>query len=68
MKSIKRFIRNWLGINQDSSYPHRIVSMVYWRDGIIAVDGNGDMYEMNPSFGYGDFPTIQLLQKNPLGR
>lgn len=67
MKWLKRAIRNWLGVNGDYSYPHRIVAMVNWRDTIMAVDGNGDIYELRQTFTNSD-PIIQLMMKNPLER
>lgn len=66
MRRLKRAIRNWLGVNGDSSYPHRIVTMITWHDKIIAVDGNGDVYDIN--FDWQGQPIIQLAMKNPLGR
>jgi hypothetical protein len=67
MNMLKRAIRRWLGLNQDSTYPHRFVTLVTWRDHMYGVDGNGDIYEIE--FGWYDSRdfTIQLLAKNPLG-
>lgn len=65
-KWLKRKVRNWLGVT-DGSYPHRIVTMINWHDKVLAVDGNGDIYELTT---YGDFQgsVIQLVMKNPLER
>jgi len=70
MAWLKRAIRNWLGVSGDSSYPHRIVAMCYFRDDLIVVDGNGDIYKMNADI-YDpriDGFVIELMQKNPLER
>ena len=67
MKWMKRIIRNWLGVSGDAAYPHRFVSMMYWRDEILAVDGNGDIYQLI----YREYdlpPYVQLMMKNPLER
>lgn len=68
MNSIKRAIRKWLGVTSESYYPYRFVTMVTWQDKIIAVDGNGDLYELKP-YGYtGDDFITTLMQKNPIER
>jgi hypothetical protein len=67
MKTIKRWIRNWLGVNGDSSYPHRFVCLLNWRDIVIGVDGNGDMYELR-QHSYDGEMVVQLMMKNPLER
>lgn len=66
MASIKAAIRRWLGVTSDSYYPHRFVSMIHYRDSILAVDGNGDIYEMRMEWD--GLPVVQLLSKNPIGR
>jgi hypothetical protein len=66
MNRLKRAIRNWLGINVDSSYPHRFVALTYWRDSLIGVDGNGDMYELRQD--HLGQPTVELMMRNPLER
>ncbi len=65
MKWLKEGIRNWLGVNGDSSYPHRFVVLITWHDKLIGVDGNGDMYELTP-VGYEGEMAISLMMKNPL--
>lgn len=64
MTTLKRMIRNWLGVTGDAAYPHRFIAFTTWHDRIIAVDGNGDIYEL-----YEDYrrqPMTQLMMKNPL--
>jgi len=64
---MKRWIRKWLGITEYSGYPHRFVSLVYWHDHILGVDGNGDIWQLD--FDYAaNIPTVQLLTINPLQR
>ncbi len=66
MNRLKRAIRNWLGVNGDSSYPHRFVTLVTWHDKLIGVDGNGDLWELAPVDYTGDHLYVQLMQRNPL--
>jgi hypothetical protein len=66
MKGLKRIIRNWLGLNGDYSYPHRFIQLMSWRDQIIGVDGNGDLYTLTTDYS-GEMIT-QLMMKNPLER
>lgn len=65
MKSLKRWIRNWLGVTADGAYPHRFVTLINYHDKLIGVDGNGDFYEIAPAYP-DDMLYVQLMMKNPL--
>lgn len=63
MKSIKRAIRKWLDIG-DSAYPPRFVAVTSWRDGILAVASNGDLYKLE--YDYMGHVVTRLLLCNPV--
>ncbi len=69
MNWLKRAIRNWLGVNGDSSYPHRFVAFVTWQGMLIGVDGNGDFYEIGlAQERHPGETSFTLMQRNPLER
>lgn len=68
MNTLKRWLRNWLGITLGGTYPHRFVTLVTWHDKIIGVDGNGDIYELVVSPYSLEEVYVQLMMKNPLER
>jgi hypothetical protein len=65
MNWLKRIIRNWLGINRDSSYPHRFVTLMYYRDDLVCVDGNDDIYRFRMNYD-GNPEFVELVMRNPL--
>lgn len=52
--------------DSDSSYqfPNRIVQLITFQDFLIALDCQGNMYEIRTDFN--GFPSVQLMMWNPV--
>lgn len=64
MNRLKKAWRILWGEDLGVSHPYRFVSLTYFRDDILALSGNGDLYQIH--FPYSGVPWVELVMTNPV--